>query len=165
MKKIMIMGRPNVGKSTLINALIKERRAIIDDAPGVTRDVIGYILQTPKGPVELLDSGGIILEGVKSTIQNEINERVLRDLENMDLIVFLVDSKDGIHPDDNPIVQLIRKLPDKTLLVANKVETMTSHHNIHDFYKYGIGEPLCISAKQKIGLKQKTVFLNHLKDF
>lgn len=149
----MIIGRPNVGKSTLVNALLKERRAIIDDAPGVTRDIIGYILNTPRGNIELRDSGGILLDKAKGAIQKEINNRVLNAVNEIDLIMFVVDAKEGIHPDDTPIVELIRKHVHKTLVVANKVETMTSHDNLYEFYKYGVGEPISISAKQRIGLK------------
>ena len=149
---VALIGRPNVGKSTLFNYLIGERKAIVEDTPGVTRDRI-YGNTTWRGKeFTIIDTGGIeekkgdvISEQIK--IQSEIA------IEMADLVLFITDVKQGITPDDREIALMLKKSKKKTILVCNKVDDFQKFANeMYEFYNLGMGEPEPISAANCKGI-------------
>ena len=149
---VALIGRPNVGKSTLFNYLIGERKAIVEDTPGVTRDRI-YGDTTWRGKeFTVIDTGGIedksgdiISEQIK--IQSEIA------IEMADLVLFITDVKQGITPDDREIALMLKKSKKKTILVCNKVDDFQKFANeMYEFYNLGMGEPQPISAANCKGI-------------
>lgn len=148
MKNIVIVGRPNTGKSTLFNALTNSRDALVHDRPGVTRDTISG--RIPNRPWTIYDTAG--LENVKSGIAHDSTDMALRAIENADAILFVVDGRVGLNPMDLEWAKLVHK---KTrapgILLVNKSESAKRLSDIHDFYKLGFGEPQLISAEHKRG--------------
>ncbi|WP_022854593.1 ribosome biogenesis GTPase Der [Thermodesulfobacterium thermophilum] len=149
MAKILIVGRPNVGKSTLFNTLIGEKKAIVERTPGVTRDLVeGYLeLEEGKG-VKLVDTGGIEWGG-KGFFSEVIKKLVDQALEEADLVLFVVDAKQGLTEEDKVIAEYLRKKDKKILLVINKVEAKEDQDRVFDFYSLGFPEIISISAKNK----------------
>lgn len=150
---IAIVGRPNVGKSTLFNALTKTRAALVADFPGVTRDrqygrgVVG------DRPYWVIDTGGIG-EGDTSALAQAMQSQTLQALSEADVVLFLVDAKDGLMPADRELAQQLRRLQHSTLqLVVNKVDREDSALINSEFYELGLGEPQPISATQGRGVK------------
>ncbi len=148
MKNIVIVGRPNTGKSTLFNALTNSRDALVHDRPGVTRDTISG--RIPNRPWTLYDTAG--LENVKSGIAHDSTDMAIKAIENADAILFVVDGRVGLNPMDLEWAKLVHK---KTrapgILLVNKSESAKRLSDIHDFYKLGFGEPQLISAEHKRG--------------
>ncbi|MFN8591270.1 MAG: ribosome biogenesis GTPase Der [Thermomicrobiales bacterium] len=148
---VAIVGRPNVGKSTLFNRLIGERRAIVEDEPGTTRDrVYGT---TDWGGVEftLVDTGGLMDEREVAADEHQHIARSTRDqahtaIDEADVIVFLVDGKLGINAGDHEVAQLLRRADKPTILVANKADSSARRDAVYEFYELGLGEPIAISA-------------------
>ncbi|AIH03541.1 MAG: GTPase Der [Thermodesulfobacterium sp. 37_54] len=149
MAKILIVGRPNVGKSTLFNTLIGEKKAIVERTPGVTRDLVeGYLeLKEGKG-VKLIDTGGIEWGG-KEFFSEVIKKLVDQALEEADLVLFVVDAKQGLTEGDKVIAEYLRKKDKKILLVINKVEAKEDQERVFEFYSLGFPEIISISAKNK----------------
>jgi GTP-binding protein len=148
--KVAIIGRPNVGKSTLFNAFTKTRNALVHDRPGVTRDVVAGT----RDGVEFLDTAGL-----EKTDELGATELALAAARAADAILFVVDAKAGLHPMDLEWAKRIRKLAMSNeqlaiTLLANKSDTKAAAENIHDFYKLGFGEPIPVSAEHNIGLNE-----------
>ncbi|MCD6489249.1 MAG: ribosome biogenesis GTPase Der, partial [Thermodesulfobacterium sp.] len=154
MFKIAIVGRPNVGKSTLFNTLIGERKAIVEKNPGVTRDIVeGYMeLEDNKG-VLLIDTGGINWGG-KDFFNKAIIEVVEKTLNEAGLILFVVDAKEGITSEDLKTAEYLRKKDKKVILVVNKVESKEDKERSIDFYTLGFEYIVFISAKNKKNITQ-----------
>ena len=149
MKNIVIVGRPNTGKSTLFNALTNSRDALVHDRPGVTRDTISG--RIPNRPWTLYDTAG--LENVKSGIAHDSTDMAIKAIENADAILFVVDGRVGLNPMDLEWAKLVhKKTKAPALLLVNKSESNKRLSDIHDFYKLGFGEPHLISAEHKRGL-------------
>ncbi len=149
-KTLAIVGRPNVGKSTLFNRLVKERKSIVDDLPGVTRDrLYSDIFWNGKG-ITLIDTGGLIdnLENTEQEVTTEVKKQVFSAIESADFILFVVDGKSGLTAQDENIAKSLRKIKNnkKIFLAVNKVDTEKQLHFVHDFYKLGFGNPYAISA-------------------
>ena len=148
MKNIVIVGRPNTGKSTLFNALTNSRDALVHDRPGVTRDTISG--KIPGRAWTLYDTAG--LENAKSGIAQNSTDMAIKTIENADAILFVVDGRVGLNPMDIEWAKLVhRKTHAPALLLVNKSESGKRMADIHDFYKLGFGEPLLISAEHKRG--------------
>jgi len=165
MYKVVIVGRPNVGKSTLFNTLIGERKAIVERTPGVTRDMIeGYLeLEEGKG-VRVLDTGGIDWGG-ENFFSKTIIEIVEKALEDADLILFVVDAKEGLTAEDINIAEYLRKKSKKVVLVVNKVESREDRDNAVDFYSLGFEEIIFISAKNNKNVdKLKDLIKNYAQN-
>jgi GTP-binding protein len=146
---VAIVGRPNVGKSTLFNRLVGRRRAIVHDEPGVTRDRIVAASELAAGrPVEWVDTGGL----VPGEDPLGINEQVLLAARECDLVVFLVDGKQGLTTADERVRDALRPLAKPTLLVVNKADTRAALDGWPEFYALGMGEPLPISAEHGLGV-------------
>lgn len=146
MKRIVaIVGRPNVGKSTLFNRLVEERQAIVDDVSGVTRDRNYGEVQWNGETFTVIDTGGYVPES-EDVFEAAIREQVHIALDEADLILFVVDVTSGVTPLDTSFANMVRRLPHKTLLVANKVDNSARRNDMYDFYELGLGEMHPISA-------------------
>ncbi len=162
MFQILIVGRPNVGKSTLFNTLIGARKAIVEKTPGVTRDFIFDYVELKEGyGVRIIDTGGIEW-GSKDFFSQKIFDLVDRFVKEADLILFVVSAKDGLTPGDEMIASYLRKNAKKVFLVVNKVDNNYDQLSAQDFYRLGIDEVFFVSAKTKKnieGLKEKLLEL------
>jgi GTP-binding protein len=145
------MGRPNVGKSTLINRLIGKKKAITLDVPGVTRDLAEFQMDWNGKPFLIVDSGGVLFHD-SDEMQSQIEMLVVQELERADKIVFVVDGIEGVHPYDKDIAQLLRPYDEKVILAVNKVDDGAQLNNAGEFYALGLGTPNTVSAFHGSGL-------------
>lgn len=142
---VAIVGRPNVGKSTLFNRLIEEQKAIVDDVSGVTRDR-NYGESVWNGRTfSVIDTGGYVAESM-DVFEKAIREQVHIAMEEADLLLFVVDVQTGLVPLDYEFAKIIRRQPQKVILVANKVDDAKHLEGVFDFYELGLGELFGISA-------------------
>lgn len=158
MENIVIVGRPNTGKSTLFNALTGTRDAIVHDQPGVTRDVIeGRILNTNW---KIFDTAG--LDNKKENLlSKDMTEASLKIIKKADIIFFVVDGRSGLLSEDIEWAKLIRRLTKAdVLLIINKCESVSKLDYLDDFYKLGFGKPILISAEHKKGFDSIYNFLS-----
>ncbi len=159
MKNIVIVGRPNTGKSTLFNGLTNSRDALVHDRPGVTRDTISG--QMPNRPWMVFDTAG--LENAKTGIGHDSTDMAIRAIENADAILFVVDGRVGLNPMDIEWAKLVhRKTKAPALLLINKTESNKRLADTNDFYKLGFGEPVFISAEHKRGFDEIYEFVDKL---
>lgn len=142
---IAIVGRPNVGKSTFVNRLVGGRQSIVDDMPGVTRDRIYFDIEWQHKYFTVIDTGGII-PGDEDEIMLSIFDQAQIACDEADKIIFLVDGKDGVHPVDNDIANILRKSKKPIYLVVNKIDSISAMPMLADFYSLAVGEPMAISA-------------------
>ena len=144
---VAIVGKPNTGKSTLFNRLTGNRKAIVEETSGVTRDRIYGSVSWQNQSFNLIDTGGI-----SPRDQNKINQKVRQQTElainEADIILFVVDARTGLTPMDKKISQLLRKTNKDIILTVNKVEDFSQEENLSwDFFQLGLGEPISISAE------------------
>lgn len=159
MKNIVIVGRPNTGKSTLFNGLTNTRDALVHDRPGVTRDVISGNI--PNRPWTVFDTAG--LENTKSGIGYDSTNMAIRAIENADAILFIVDGRVGLNAMDLEWARLVhKKTKAPALLLINKTESTKRLSDINDFYKLGFGEPVMISAEHKRGFDEIYEFIDNI---
>jgi GTP-binding protein len=151
-KIVAIIGRPNVGKSTLFNRLVGFRNAIVDDMPGVTRDRHYAEAEWAGKSYTLIDTGGYVPKA-KDIIEKAIREQAQIAIEEADSIVFVCDAKEGVTLFDIEIAEILRKSNKKILLLINKVDSASTEVHVPQFYKLGLGDPFSVSALQgrKIG--------------
>ncbi|WP_456443198.1 ribosome biogenesis GTPase Der [Caldithrix abyssi] len=142
---VAIVGRPNVGKSTLFNRLIGRRKAIVDDQPGVTRDRNYDTLEWNGQEIGVIDTGGY-LPKTHEHIDLAVREQVEIAVDEADLILFVVDAKTGITDIDEDLASILLQSNKKTLLVVNKVDSVEWEYEIGQFYNLGLGEPIPVSA-------------------
>ena len=147
--KVAIVGRPNVGKSTLFNRIIGERLSITDDQPGVTRDRIYSKATWLNKEFSIIDTGGIELGD--APFITEIKAQAEIAMEEADVIVFVVDCRSGLTDDDNYIAKLLYKTKKPVLLAVNKVDDQKFKDNIYEFYSLGFGDPIPVSSSHGIG--------------
>jgi len=150
---VAIVGRPNVGKSTLFNRLLGERRAIVDDLPGTTRDRIYADASWGGRELTLVDSGGLEPKP-ESSLRQKVKEQVEIAIAEADLILFLVDAREGVMPADEEIVDILRRTQKPIVLVVNKVDSPKQQSEVLQFYELGIGEPIPISAYHGKGIDE-----------
>lgn len=148
---VALVGRPNVGKSTLFNKIIGERRAIIHDVPGTTRDRIYAEGEWIGREFMVVDTGGILL-GDEDTYARRIRDQVRIAMQEADVIVFVVDTLDGVTPADRDIAALLRRTEKPVVLAANKAETQRRRLDAVEFYELGLGEPIPITALHGTGV-------------
>ncbi len=148
---VAIIGRQNVGKSTLLNRLAGKQLSIVSDVPGTTRDRVSVNIPWQEREFTVVDTGGLEL-GATSDMAQAVNRQVITAMEGADLIIFLVDIKDGVIPSDYEITELLRNSKKPVLLVANKADNDKLLPNAADFYQLGLGEPLIISAYHGLGI-------------
>ena len=142
---VAIVGRPNVGKSTLFNRLTRTREAIVDEASGVTRDR-NYGLSNWNGiDFSVIDTGGYVRNS-DDVFENEINKQVVLAVDEADLILFMVDVTCGIHELDSAVASLLRKSGKKVMLVVNKVDNAVRLMDANEFYNLGLGDYFPVSS-------------------
>ncbi len=142
---VAIVGRPNVGKSTLINRLTGARKAIVDDQPGVTRDRIYFDVEWQGKEFTCIDTGGII-PGDEDEIMLSIFAQAKIACDEADSIIFIVDGKDGINPIDYDIANILRRSKKQVFLAVNKIDSPERFYAVAEFYALSMGEPIGISA-------------------
>ena len=147
---ICLVGRPNTGKSTLFNRIVGKKVAIIEDSPGVTRDRIYSSAMYKDIPFYLIDTGGIDLSD--GDFNEEIRMQVEIGIEESDIIVFVVDSKDGITNQDNLIRDMLKKTNKRVIVAINKVDNKTGMDNSYEFYSLGFDDYVNISAEHGTGV-------------
>ncbi|MBQ3253783.1 MAG: ribosome biogenesis GTPase Der [Acholeplasmatales bacterium] len=147
--KVAIVGRPNVGKSTLFNRIIGQRLSITDDQPGVTRDRIYSKASWLSKEFFLIDTGGIELSD--APFLTEIKAQAEIAMEEADVIVFVVDCRSGLTDDDTYIAKLLYKTNKPVILGVNKVDDQKFRENIYEFYALGFGDPIPISSSHGVG--------------
>ena len=142
---IAIVGRPNVGKSTFVNRLIGNRKSIVDDLPGVTRDRIYFDVEWLDRKFTVIDTGGII-PGDDDDIMVSIYDQAQIACNEADKIIFIVDGKDGINPIDYDIANILRQSGKPIFLAVNKIDSSSAALMTSEFYALALGEPIAISA-------------------
>ena len=147
---VAIVGRPNVGKSTVFNRMLQERLSIVEDSPGVTRDRIYGECSWLSKTYRLIDTGGIQIEDVP--FQKEINAQVEIAIAEADVIIFIVDGQTGISADDEYIARLLRKADKPVILAVNKIDDIVKIDDIYEYYQLGIGDPMAVSGSHGIGI-------------
>lgn len=145
MNIVAIVGRPNVGKSTLFNRLIGTRDAIVDDTPGVTRDRIYGKSDWNGKSFVIIDTGGFI-PGSETSIEKAIREQAMIAIEEADAVLFITDGRDGVTPFDNDIARILRNSNKPVVLVVNKCDNAEQLLYAGEFYGLGLGEPYPVSA-------------------
>lgn len=147
---IAIVGRPNVGKSTLFNRLTQSRTAIVDDTAGTTRDRQYGKVDWNGKEFSIVDTGGWVVNS-EDVFESEINKQVKLAIEQADEILFVVDAMNGVTDLDDQVAQILRRSTKPVLLVANKVDAGDSIYNIAEFYSLGLGDPYGVSAVSGYG--------------
>lgn len=148
---VAIVGRPNVGKSTLFNRLIGERRAIVDDVPGVTRDRIIGESEWRGIKFNVIDTGGIEPYS-EDIILKQMRRQAQFAIEMADVIVFVVDGKEGLTSSDSDVANILRKSNKPIILAVNKVDNRKLEDMVYDFYTLGLGDPISMSAEHGSGV-------------
>ena len=153
MIKVAIIGRPNVGKSTLFNKLIRRNVAIVYDTAGTTRDVKEYVVSDFDGfEFVLMDTAGLE-KAKKDSIADRMTNKTLDAIRAADLILFMVDAKISVIPEDIYFANIVKKHNKPVILIANKAENINNFkNNIGDFYKLGFGDPIALSAEHGQGM-------------
>ena len=147
---VAIVGRANVGKSTLFNRLIGRRSALVDDQPGVTRDRREGEARLGDLSFTAIDTAGIE-DSAPETLTGRMRAQTETAIASADAVMFLMDSRAGILPDDRVIAQLVRKSGKPTILVANKSEGRVGQSGVYEAYTLGLGEPVALSAEHGDG--------------
>ncbi len=153
--RVLIVGRPNVGKSTFMNRILRRQHAITMDEPGITRDLVSSIAEWQDIPFELLDSGGVLFEGPDADTQGfqpQIEKKVTQAIASCSKIIFIVDGKNGLHPNDRVIAKRLMPYKSKVIVGVNKLDDLERNTHIHEFYKLGLGDPLSISSLHGHGI-------------
>ena len=145
MSIVAIVGRPNVGKSTLFNRLVGMRKAIVNDTAGTTRDRHYGKTDWNGREFSVIDTGGYALGG-EDIFEEEIRKQVVLAVEEADVILFLVEVSTGITDLDMAVADLLRRTSKKVILVVNKVDNNDLVYGSHEFYALGLGDPYCISS-------------------
>ena len=147
---IAIIGRPNVGKSTIFNRFVEDRVSIVEDTPGVTRDRIYGKCTWLTKQLRVIDTGGIQLED--QPFDKEIKAQVDIAIEESDVIIFIVSGKDGITSDDMYIAKMLQKQKKPVVLAVNKIDDNSKMDNIYEFYNLGLNDPIAVSGIHGIGI-------------
>ncbi len=149
---VAVVGRPNVGKSTLFNALAGEKIAIVKDTPGITRDRIYADIQWLDNSFTLIDTGGIEPDS-KDIILSQMRNQAQIAMDTADVILFLVDVRQGLVDADSKVADMLRRSKKPVVLVVNKVDSYDKYMtDVYEFYNLGMGEPIPISAANRLGI-------------
>ena len=149
---VAIVGRPNVGKSTLFNALAGEKISIVKDTPGVTRDRIYADVTWLDKEFTMIDTGGIEPDS-KDVILSQMREQAQIAIDTADVIIFITDVKQGLVDADSKVADMLRRSGKPVILVVNKVDNFDKYMaDVYEFYNLGIGDPIPISAASRLGL-------------
>jgi GTP-binding protein len=148
---VAVVGRPNVGKSTFFNRIVGKRVSIVEDSPGVTRDRIYAEAEWRGVEFALVDTGGIEPDS-NDVIFSQMREQAEVAMETADVIVFMVDGKDGLTSSDRDVADMLMRAQKPVVTVVNKVDSPKQNENLYDFYELGLGEPIAVSAANMLGL-------------
>jgi GTP-binding protein len=148
---VALVGRPNVGKSTLFNRLVGERVAIVEDLPGTTRDRIYGELDWRGRDIAVVDTGGIVA-GAEEEVTESIVDQARVAIDEADLVVFLVDARAGITPADEEVADLLRRSSKPLILAVNKADNVKQEAEALEFHELGMGEPVPISAARGLNV-------------
>jgi GTP-binding protein len=148
---VAVVGRPNVGKSTFFNKVVGKRVSIVEDTPGVTRDRIYADAEWRNMHFALIDTGGIEPDSTDIILSQMRNQAEIA-MDTSDLILFMVDGKEGLTSSDREVADMLMKTGKEVILVVNKVDTPKLPDNFYDFYELGLGEPIPISAANMYNL-------------
>ena len=150
---IAIVGRPNVGKSSYLNAVVGRRISIVEPTPGVTRDRISVEIEHGDRRALLMDTGGIgIVDEMR--LDEDIENQIDFALDLADVLVFICDGREGVTPLDEKIARRLRKLEKPTILAANKIDHPGKEALAVEFYRLGLGDPITLSAQEGMGVMQ-----------
>ena len=147
--QVSIVGRPNVGKSSIFNWLAGRRLAIVDNMAGVTRDRMNFMLEEDGRYFEIVDTGGIGINDVDE-LDEEIEHQIELGIQGADLLMFVVDARDGLTPLDKRVAKRLRGIDKPVLLVANKCDGENWEMEASEFYSLGFGQPVLCSAKTRL---------------
>ena len=147
---VAIIGRPNVGKSTIFNKIIGDRLSIVEDVAGVTRDRIYSKAEWLNYSFFMIDTGGIELED--TPFQKQIRAQAELAIDEADVIIFLTNGRDGVTSDDEEVAKLLYKTDKPVVLAVNKIDNFDMNHMIYDFYSLGFGDPFPISGSHGLGI-------------
>jgi GTP-binding protein len=150
---VAIVGRPNVGKSTLFNTLLGERRAIVDPTAGTTRDRVAAVLRHEGRAVEIVDTGGLGLVD-ESRLEEHINAQVDLAIAEAAVVVFVVDVRDGVTSLDRKVADRLRRLGKPVILAANKADARPLEYEAAHFHALGLGEPIPVSARDRVNTRE-----------
>lgn len=163
MKKpvVALVGRPNVGKSTLFNKLVGKKISIIEDTPGITRDRIYGNVKYGEYNFHLIDTGGIDLSDMN--FNDEIKVQAELAIDEADIVLFVVDGKEGLTSNDYTVKEMLKKCNKKVIIVVNKIDSKQAKENEYSFYELGFENYIFVSAEQNIGIQE--LFEEITKDF
>lgn len=147
---VALVGRPNVGKSTLFNKLVGKKISIIDDTPGVTRDRIYGDVSYKNYKFHLIDTGGI--DVTKEKFNDEIKVQAEIAIDQADIVLFIVDGKEDLNQNDYIIRDILKKSKKNVIVVANKIDNIKRENNIYEFYELGFDKILAVSGEHNIGI-------------
>src|SRR5499426_679589 len=150
---IAIVGRPNVGKSTLFNRLVGRRRALVRDTPGVTRDRLYGRVSFERWQATVIDTGGFDPSSQEPLIEG-VRRQVLVAVDEADVVLFVVDAREGATALDAEIAQILRRAGRPVVLIANKVDAGGQEGALGELYRLGFGEPLAVSAEHGRGVAE-----------
>lgn len=147
---IAVVGRPNVGKSTLFNRIIGERKAIVEDTPGVTRDRLYGSGEWLNYEFNVIDTGGIEIEDAPFQVQIKMQAEIA--ILESDVILMICNGREGVTDDDRFVARLLQKSGKPVILVVNKIDNFEMRNDIYDFYELGLGDPYPVSGSHGLGL-------------
>lgn len=150
--KVAIIGRPNVGKSTLFNRLAGRKAAIVHDKPGVTRDRKAATAKLFDLPITVIDTAGYEYSNTDN-IEKRMWEQTQKAISDADVTIFMFDARDGLQPYDEHLANLVRQINKPVILLANKCEGKRQEDSIFEAYKLGLGQPIAFSAEHGLGLE------------
>ena len=148
---VAVVGRPNVGKSTIFNKLTGTKISIVEDTPGVTRDRIFGEVEWLNKYFTIIDTGGIEPES-DDVILSQMRNQAMLAVDMAHVILFVVDGKNGLTAADKEVADILRRTKKPVLLVVNKIDAKSQFDNIYDFYELGLGNPIAISGANSMGL-------------
>ncbi len=161
--KLAIVGRPNVGKSTLFNRLAGKKLALVHDLPGVTRDRKEVTTKLKDLELTIIDTAGYE-EATEGKMEERMWQQTKRAIEEADVVLFLFDARAGMQAYDEHFADLVRKSKKPVLLLANKCEGRAQEQGIYEAYKLGLGEPIIFSAEHSIGFDELYLQLKELEE-